>query len=98
MKRFDPKKALFVKGHCHWGPGQLEAEISQGVWYTAAVSSSFILRLAGAPCRDNSQDPCNLDIWADIRDCMRGFDGSFNGPYNGPYDGSHHGPYHGLAP
>ena len=65
--RFDPKNALFVKGHAGWVPNQLEKEISKGVWYTASVSSDFLLRYAGAPVtkEDNPKD-----LWADIMSCM----------------------------
>lgn len=69
INRFDPKNALFVKGHAAWVPGQLSREISKGVWYTAAASSDFILRYAGAPTTD--QDNAN-DLWSDILTCMGG--------------------------
>lgn len=69
INRFDPRNALFVKGHAAWVPGQLQREISKGVWYTAAASSDFILRYAGAPCteKDNKED-----LWSDILACMGG--------------------------
>lgn len=69
IRRFDPKKALFVQGHAAWVPGQLSKEIAKGVWYTAAVSSDFVLRYAGAPVTD--ADNAN-DLWADIMSCMGG--------------------------
>mmetsp|Transcript_18882 Transcript_18882/g.29097 ORF Transcript_18882/g.29097 Transcript_18882/m.29097 type:complete len:423 (-) Transcript_18882:321-1589(-) len=63
------EEALFVKGHAAWVPGQLSREIAKGVWYTAAVSSDFILRYAGAPTtiEDNKDD-----LWSDILTCMGG--------------------------
>jgi len=69
MNGFDAKNALFVKGHAAWVPGQLSREISKGVWYTAAVSSDFILRYAGAnvTTEDNPKD-----LWSDILNCMGG--------------------------
>ena len=69
IDRFDPQNALFVKGHAAWVPGQLSREISKGVWYTASVSSDFILRYAGAPMTA-ADDP--NDLWADILSCMGG--------------------------
>jgi putative transcriptional regulator len=64
---FDPTKALFVKGHAAWVPGQLDREITKGVWYTAAVSPDLLLRYAGAPttAEDNVHD-----LWSDILTCM----------------------------
>lgn len=69
IDRFKPENALFVKGHAAWVPGQLQREISKGVWYTAAASSDFVLRYAGAPCteEDNKED-----LWSDIMSCMGG--------------------------
>jgi len=69
INRFNPRKALFVKGHAAWVPGQLSREISKGVWYTAAVSSDFILRYAGAPITE--EDNPN-DLWSDILNCLGG--------------------------
>lgn len=69
IDRFKPENALFVKGHAAWVPGQLQREISKGVWYTAAVSSDFILRYAGAPCTDEDNKE---DLWSDILSCMGG--------------------------
>lgn len=69
IDRFKPESALFVKGHAAWVPGQLQREISKGVWYTAAVSSDFILRYAGAPCKDEDNKE---DLWSDILSCMGG--------------------------
>jgi len=69
MNGFDSKNALFVKGHAAWVPGQLSREISKGVWYTAAVSSDFILRYAGADV--TSEDNAN-DLWSDMLNCMGG--------------------------
>mmetsp|Transcript_20069 Transcript_20069/g.25865 ORF Transcript_20069/g.25865 Transcript_20069/m.25865 type:complete len:87 (-) Transcript_20069:37-297(-) len=65
----DPHKALFVKGHASWVPGQLQREIQKGVWYTAAVSSDFILRYAGVEL--TPEDNAN-DLWTDILSCMGG--------------------------
>jgi putative transcriptional regulator len=69
INRFDPTHALFVKGHAAWVPGQLSREISKGVWYTAAVSSDFILRYAGAPVTEQDNRD---DLWSDILTCMGG--------------------------
>lgn len=66
---FDSKHALFVKGHAAWVQGQLEREISKGVWYPAAVSSDFILRYAGAPVLENDNKD---DLWSDILTCLGG--------------------------
>ena len=69
INRFDPQKALFIKGHAAWVPGQLEREIAKGVWYTCAASSDFVLRYAGAPLtnEDDAQD-----LWSDVMRCMGG--------------------------
>lgn len=69
IDRFKPESALFVKGHAAWVPGQLQREISKGVWYTSAASSDFILRYAGAPCTDEDNKE---DLWSDILSCMGG--------------------------
>lgn len=69
INRFDPRNALFVKGHAAWVPGQLSREISKGVWYTAAVSSDFVLRYAGSPITEEDNP---VDLWADIMTCMGG--------------------------
>jgi putative transcriptional regulator len=69
INRFDPRHALFVKGHAAWVPGQLSREIQKGVWYTAAVSSDFILRYAGAPVTEQDNP---TDLWSDILTCMGG--------------------------
>lgn len=65
--RFDPRHALFIKGHAAWVSGQLEREIQKGVWYIASASSDFVLRYAGA--ETNEEDDVN-DLWADILNCM----------------------------
>ena len=65
----DPNKALFVKGHAAWVPGQLNREIQKGVWYTAAVSADFILRYAGV---ELTPDDNANDLWTDILSCMGG--------------------------
>ena len=64
---FDPTKALFVMGHAAWVPGQLDREISQGVWYPAAVAPDLLLRYAGAP---TTQEDNVHDLWSDILTCM----------------------------
>ena len=69
INRFDPKKALFIKGHAAWVPGQLEREIQKGVWYTCSASSDFVLRYAGAELTTDD-DP--QDLWNDILRCMGG--------------------------
>lgn len=65
----DPNRALFVKGHAAWVPGQLNREIQKGVWYTAAVSSDFILRYAGV---ELTPDDNPNDLWTDILTCIGG--------------------------
>lgn len=67
INRLSPENALFVKGHAAWVPGQLSREINKGVWYTAAVSSDFILRHAGAPVTEKGNPK---DLWSDILSCM----------------------------
>jgi putative transcriptional regulator len=67
INRFDPTKALFVKGHAAWVPGQLDREITKGVWYTAAVAPDLLLRYAGALTTE--QDNVH-DLWSDILTCM----------------------------
>ena len=69
INRFDPRQALFVKGHAFWGPGKLSREIVDGAWYPAAVSSDFILRHAGAPI---TADDNPNDLWSDILTCLGG--------------------------
>ena len=69
INRFDPHKALFIKGHAAWVSGQLEREIQKGVWYIGSVSSDFLLRYAGAPTTE--ADDKN-DLWNDILSCMGG--------------------------
>jgi len=67
IARFDPRHALFIKGHAAWVSGQLEREIQKGVWYIASASSDFLLRYAGAPTTEEDND---TDLWADILNCM----------------------------
>jgi putative transcriptional regulator len=69
ISRFNPKDALFCKGHAAWVPGQLSREISKGVWYTAAASSDLIMRYAGAPITEQDNP---TDLWSDILSCMGG--------------------------
>mmetsp|Transcript_19149 Transcript_19149/g.54604 ORF Transcript_19149/g.54604 Transcript_19149/m.54604 type:complete len:405 (-) Transcript_19149:288-1502(-) len=69
INRFDPSKALFIKGHAAWVPGQLEREIQKGVWYTCSASSDFVLRYAGALI--TPEDDAH-DLWSDILRCMGG--------------------------
>jgi putative AlgH/UPF0301 family transcriptional regulator len=68
INRFDPRKALFIKGHAAWVPGQLDREIEKGVWYIASTSADFLLRYAGAPVTKDDEHP--NDLWADILTCM----------------------------
>jgi len=67
MSRFDPRHALFIKGHAAWVSGQLEREIKKGVWYVASASSDFMLRYAGAP---TTEEDDVQDLWVDILNCM----------------------------
>jgi len=61
--RFDPKDALFLKGHAAWVPSQLSHEVNKGVWYTASVSPDFILMNADKLKDDNSD---SVDLWCQI--------------------------------
>ncbi|KAK4530815.1 hypothetical protein CCYA_CCYA05G1672 [Cyanidiococcus yangmingshanensis] len=38
-----PERIHFFCGYCGWEPGQLQAEIDQGVWYVASASAELIL-------------------------------------------------------
>lgn len=67
LSQFDPRNALFIKGHAAWVSGQLEREIQKGVWYIASTSSDFLLRYAGAPVTEEDDE---TDLWADILNCM----------------------------
>lgn len=67
INRFDPKNALFVKGHAAWVAGQLSREIAKNVWYPVAVSPDLMLRYAGAPTTE--QDNAS-DLWSDILTCL----------------------------
>jgi putative transcriptional regulator len=69
INRFDPKKALFIKGHAAWIPGQLDREIKKGVWYIGSVSSDLLLRYAGAP---TTKEDDTKDLWKDILTCIGG--------------------------
>jgi putative transcriptional regulator len=69
MNRFNPKNALFIKGHAAWVGGQLSREIVKNVWYPVAVSSDLILRYAGAPTTDHDNAE---DLWSDILTCLGG--------------------------
>ncbi|CAJ1947665.1 unnamed protein product [Cylindrotheca closterium] len=69
INRFDPRNALFIKGHAAWIPGQLDREIKKDVWYIASVSSDFLLRYAGAP---TTKEDDTKDLWKDILSCMGG--------------------------
>jgi putative transcriptional regulator len=69
IDRFDPRNALFIKGHAAWIPGQLDREIKKEVWYIASVSSDFLLRYAGAP---TTKEDDTKDLWKDILTCMGG--------------------------
>jgi len=81
--RFDPANALFVKGHAAWVPGQLSREITKGVWYTAAVSSDFVLRYAGAPVTEQDNPK---DLWSDILMCLGGKYAEIAGAFAGRGD------------
>jgi len=67
ISRFDPRHALFIKGHAAWVTGQLEREIQKDVWYVASASSDFMLRYAGAPTTEEDDVE---DLWVDILNCM----------------------------
>jgi putative transcriptional regulator len=62
--QLDPRDVLFLKGHTEWEPGQVEREISNGMWYVASVAPSQILRYAGSP------GSFGIDLWTDILACM----------------------------
>eukprot|EP00565_Helicotheca_tamesis_P007482 CAMPEP_0185727728 /NCGR_PEP_ID=MMETSP1171-20130828/3338_1 /TAXON_ID=374046 /ORGANISM="Helicotheca tamensis, Strain CCMP826" /LENGTH=378 /DNA_ID=CAMNT_0028396357 /DNA_START=384 /DNA_END=1520 /DNA_ORIENTATION=+ len=64
----DPSDALFVKGHAAWVAGQLQREISKGVWYTASCSEDFILRYVKP--HDNSIR--GEDLWTELLTTMGG--------------------------
>lgn len=83
INRFDPSKALFIKGHAAWVPGQLDREISKGVWYIASASSDLMLRYAGAPTTGDDNDN---DLWSDILTCMGGNFASIAGQHAGRGD------------
>merc|ERR1719203_8806 len=68
--RFNPKDALFIKGHVAWIPKQLSREVSKGVWCVASVSPDFILRHAGNAAHENSNHA--KDLWSDILTAMGG--------------------------
>jgi putative transcriptional regulator len=76
LNQFDPRNALFIKGHASWVPGQLSTEISKGVWYIAAASSHMILRYANPPpkkSKDGSTTAAKGDnLWSDVLQCMGG--------------------------
>ena len=40
LHRFNATDAMFTQGHGAWGPGQMEEEIANGVWYPASCSSA----------------------------------------------------------
>ena len=67
--KFDPKEALFVKGHEVFAPNQLQHEIDSGVWYIASASSDFILRFAKEGLKEG-HDP--NDLWYEILLAMGG--------------------------
>jgi putative transcriptional regulator len=83
INRFDPLKALFIKGHAAWVSGQLEREIQKGVWYIGSVSSDFLLRYAGAP---TTADDDENDLWSDILNCMGGEYGNIAQKHGGRGD------------
>lgn len=68
-ERFDPEKALFLKGYAVWTAEQMDLELDKDCWFMACVSSDFLLRYAGAPVtNDDNTD----DLWSDILTCMGG--------------------------
>eukprot|EP00816_Leptocylindrus_hargravesii_P009733 CAMPEP_0196803390 /NCGR_PEP_ID=MMETSP1362-20130617/2779_1 /TAXON_ID=163516 /ORGANISM="Leptocylindrus danicus, Strain CCMP1856" /LENGTH=397 /DNA_ID=CAMNT_0042174939 /DNA_START=146 /DNA_END=1339 /DNA_ORIENTATION=- len=69
QSKFNPKEALFVKGHEVFAPNQLQHEINSGVWYIASVSSDFILRYANAIPKEGD-DP--NELWYEILMAMDG--------------------------
>mmetsp|Transcript_10199 Transcript_10199/g.27987 ORF Transcript_10199/g.27987 Transcript_10199/m.27987 type:complete len:461 (-) Transcript_10199:532-1914(-) len=83
IARFDPRQALFVKGHAAWVPNQLSREIMKGVWYTASVSPDFLLRYAGAPTTDEDDEN---DLWSDILTAMGGKYAKIASQYSGRGD------------
>jgi len=80
IDRFDPRNALFIKGHAAWIPGQLDREIKKDVWYIASVSSDFLLRYAGAP---TTKEDDTKDLWKDILTCMGGKYAEIANKYSG---------------
>ncbi len=40
-----PKKSLIAFGYAGWAPGQLEAELGQGVWFTAPEDPALVFDL-----------------------------------------------------
>jgi putative transcriptional regulator len=71
----DPRNTLFLQGHTSWVPGQLNRELEKGVWYVASVSSSMILRYAGAPqSQPQAADYFSKgqNLWGDILHAMGG--------------------------
>ena len=71
LNNFDPRNALFIKGHASWVPGQLSSEIQKGVWYIAAASSHMILRYANPP-KKNKDAAKGDKLWGDVLACMGG--------------------------
>ena len=68
-RKFDPREALFIKGHEVFAPKQLQHEIDNGVWYIASASSDFILRFA----KEGLEEGYNPnDMWYEILLAMGG--------------------------
>lgn len=66
---FDPRHALFVKGHASWLQSQLTNEVNKGLWYVASVSTEFMLRYADGDVKDGDN---TKDLWSDILTCLGG--------------------------
>ncbi len=60
-----PEDVKFFTRYAGWGPGQLEEEVSSGVWFLAACSASVIL--APPPRQDGRGD-----LWAEVLRLMGG--------------------------
>ena len=76
MNRYNCDEALFVKGHTSWEPGALQTELERGIWYQAAVSSSYLLKYARANTPNEitkeEQGQMQDDLWYDVLLSMGG--------------------------